>query len=270
MPWQDNPFAHVAGELARQGGRLARDPLGQAVVSRKADRSLVTDVDCRVQQLIVDRLAELYPQHAILAEETIDHPHHYPDPGQAEFCWVIDPLDGTRNYARGFAIFTCSMALLQAGTPIVGVTYDPMADHLYVAVAGQGAWLGTQRLAVADDLPHRDSLVVMPSGRRQPVPAAVDGWLKIVTVRNLGSTALHLALLAAGLLDAELEVDSKLWDLAAGALLVAEAGGRVTDLQGRPVFPFPLAGYQAQEVAYLAAGPRLHAELLKTLTEPPA
>lgn len=265
MAWQDNPFARAGCALAREGGQLARQRLGRAVVSRKPDHSLVTDVDCQVQQLILSQLAEQFPEHAVLAEEALDPRGGQPDPADAEFCWVLDPLDGTRNYARGLAIFTTSIALLQAGCPIVGVTYDPMLDHMYVAVAGQGSWRGEERLAVADHPPHRDSLIAVPSGRNRPVPQAVNGWLKTMTARNLGSTALHMALIAAGSMDAELEVDSKLWDVAAGALQVTEAGGCVTNLQGQPLFPFPLAGYHGQDVGYLAAGRGLHAQLLKML-----
>jgi myo-inositol-1(or 4)-monophosphatase len=265
MAHQPDTFVQIGSELARQGGRLARGRLGQAVVSRKADRSLVTDVDCQVQQLIVSQLSERFPDHAMLAEEADQTLASRPDPADAEFCWVIDPLDGTRNYARGLPIFTTSIALLQAGSPIVGVTYDPMLDQLYSAMAGGGAWLGSNRLQVADRPAHRDSLITVPSGRNRPLPAGVERWTKIMTIRSLGSTALHMALIAAGLMDAELEVDSKLWDVAAGALLVSEAGGCVTGLKGEPLFPYPLAGYRGQDIAYLAAGPRLHAELLKML-----
>lgn len=252
-------------EWAQAGGRVARDRLGAAVASRKADQSPVTDADHAVQALILDAIAVRYPRHAVLTEETIGRPERHARVTEAEWCWVIDPIDGTRNYARGLPIFVTSVAVLCQGVPVAGVVYDVMAGHTYSACAGGGAWRDGARLAVADNPVSHDMIVGAPAGNGNPMPRPVHEWLDRTSMRNLGATALHLAMVAAGCMDAAVCFRSNLWDIAAGALLVAEAGGTVTDLEGK--LHFPVSGEwlaRPSRTPYLAAGPNLHRCLLAT------
>jgi len=257
----------TACELARAGGALARQRLGTATASRKADRTLVTDVDHAVQDLILETLGRRFPTHAVVAEETLRRPDRHAALGEAEFCWIVDPLDGTRNYLRGFPGFATSIAVARAGVPVVAAVYGPMTDQLYRAASGLGAWLGERRLGVRNEGSGRDTLLAVPSGRSRPLPRAVVRWLDKLVLRNIGSTALHLALVAAGALDAAFSHECGVWDVAAGWLLVCEAGGVVTDLAGQPLFPRNLADRAGDDVQFLAAGPRLHAELLGALSQ---
>ncbi len=255
----------AACELALAGGALARERLGTSTASRKSDRTLVTDVDHAVQDLILTAIGKRFSDHSVLAEERLHEPGRHAALGSAEFCWIVDPLDGTRNYSRRFPGFATSIAVARRGVPVAACVYGPMTDQMYRARWEQGAWLGQERLGVRDEAPHRDTLIAVPSGRSRPMPRAAVRWLDSLILRNVGSTALHLALVAAGALDAAFSHECSVWDIAAGWLLVREAGGTITDLHGREIFPKDLASHGRDEVQYLAAGPRLHAELLKTL-----
>ncbi len=258
-------LAHAI-EWARAGGTLARERLGSTTVSQKVDRTPVTDADHAVQALIVDAIARHYPGHAVLTEETLERPERHVPADVARWCWVIDPIDGTRNYARGLAPFATCVAVLCEGAPEIGVVYDVMSDRTYWAQAGGGAWCDRVRLRTADNPPSGDTLVGAPAGNGNPLPRLIHNWLDQTTMRNLGTTALHLAMVASGAMDASICYGSNLWDVAAGALLVMEAGGVVTDLRGQPIFPVPPdRRVHPVKTPYLAAGPNLHAALLQSV-----
>lgn len=236
-------------------GEIALDRFGRAVAQRKADRSLVTDADHAVQSSLMDAIARCCPGDAVISEETQAAPQRHAGVDAARRCWVIDPIDGTRSYARSFPGFCVSLALMEGGMPIVGLVYNPLTRQLYRASAGGGAWLGDRRLQVTDEPLGRDTLLAIPSSRRGPMPAAVHAWIDRLVVRNLGSTALHLALLAAGAIDAVFADECRLWDIAAGELLVREAGGQLISLAGgRPYFPMDLTRYDRGETPFMAAG----------------
>lgn len=254
-----------AADWAREGGRIARERLGQAVASRKIDDSIVTDGDHAVQQYILDQIAAVFPSHAVITEETIARPERHSVFSSAKWCWVIDPIDGTRNYARGLPCFAVSVAVLCDGHPEAAVVYSVMDDRLFSAHAGGGAWCDGRQLHVVDNPPTGDTLLGAPSGSGDPVPPVLHAWLEQMTVRNHGSVALHLAYVAAGWFDAAVCLKSKIWDVAAGALLVTEAGGVASDLEGRPLFPLtdvPADGVPRAPI--LAAAPNLHRYLTDT------
>ena len=255
-------LCECAIDLARQGGRLAVQRLGEATASLKADRSWVTDVDHAVQALILGALAERFPDHAVVAEETLAEPDLHADASEAKYCWVIDPIDGTRNYVRGFPVFSTSVGVLCEGEPVAGVVYDPLTDRTYSATRGGGACLNGKRIVVREEGQQFDTMVGVPSDRRKPIPEAVSAWRKTMVLRCMGSSALNLAMVAAGCLDAAYAQETRIWDVAAGALLVQEAGGVLTDLKGRSVFPFDAATYDGSETPFLAAGAKLHGELI--------
>lgn len=258
-------FSAAANDFARRAARLTLDYWGNVQFSRKADQTIVTEADLAAQRLIVDAVARQFPDHAVLGEEDREDEHELGDPDRAEFCWVIDPIDGTRNYYRGYPCFCTSVGVLRGGLPVVGAIYDPLADRLYHGTAGRGAFAGDIRLEVRDGPLRKNSLIGAPSGHGTCMPEAVHRWMDQANVRNTGSTALHLAYTAAGWLDASYAYECKIWDIAAGWLLVREAGGKVSGADGSGLFPANPAAVAGKNMPFLAAGPTLHAELLASL-----
>lgn len=249
-------------EWARQVGALARERMGNVVTSQKADRSLVTDVDHAVQDMLLDRIAREFPADAAITEETQQSPNRHASVAAAKRCWIIDPIDGTRNYARGVPIFTTAIALMEAGSPVVGVIHNPMTGSMYSASLGGGTWMDGARVRAADDPMPGGTLIAVPSARRGPLPEVLHRWMDRMVLRNTGSTALHLALVGCGAVDAAYSDDCRLWDVAAGAIIVTEGGAVFTSPQGRPQFPMDLSVYKDQDVAFIAAGPKLAAQML--------
>ena len=227
----------VAVDAARAAGQLLRDqfrkPRHISYKSRPTD--LITEMDARAEALIVERLQRAFPEDAVLAEE------RGAAAGRSGRRWVIDPLDGTTNYAHGLPIFAVSIALEQGGRVAVGVAFDPSRDEMYVAERGAGATLNDEPLAVSRTPVLDASLLVtgFPYDIRDTgdtnLPEYAAFAVRSRAVRRLGSAVLDLAYVAAGRFDGYWELRLGPWDIAAGALLVHEAGGRVTDLAGGPV-----------------------------------
>ncbi len=253
-------WAREAGELART--RQASD----FSAATKSDQSLVTEVDIQIQQLIVNHVAHEFPEHGILAEEDALISSAATGRGKADYYWVIDPLDGTRNYVHGLPFFCVSIALLERGVPVVGVIHDPNCDRTYTAIKGRGAFAGERPMRVSAAGWSDGPLLGIPTPRRTPLPAVIyQEWASRGVLRHIGSTCLNLALTACGALDACFAQEVKLWDIAAGALLVTEAGGRVTSPPGHSVFPIDPEGYEGENIAILAGGQALHDELMESL-----
>lgn len=237
----------------RRAGILARERMHQAIASRKEDRSVVTDVDHAVQDMLLEAIAQRYPDDAVLAEETQKNPARHAAAASARRCWIIDPIDGTRNFVRKMPMFTVSVAMFEAGSPAVGLVYQPMTDQMYSASAGGGAWLQDEQIATREVFSTSDLFIGLPSGREEALPPPVHRWIDEMVMRATGSTALNLALLAAGCLDAVFASRCHLWDMAAGALLVEEAGALIRRYDGKPFFPIDLATYTSQATPFLAA-----------------
>ena len=229
-----------AETLARQAARITHSLVGRATVERKLDDSPVTEADHRIQRYIIDAVAENYPDHACVGEEDTEHSRSLPPPGRADYSWVVDPLDGTRNFARTFPVFATSIALMHGNEPLVAVIHEHCSGWTCSAVAGEGAICNGGPARVADKPVGRDTFIAIPSGRRHPIRPIIEAWTDRHVLRNVGSTALHLAYVAAGAVDAAVCYECKLWDVAAGLLLITEAGGRVTDLSGSEIkLPHP-------------------------------
>lgn len=181
--------------------------------------------------------------------------------------WVIDPIDGTNNFVAEFGHFAVCIGLLEGGRPILGVVFDVTRDQMYAAAAGEGAWLDTQRLT-ALATPLGDSSIIMLTSnlldKEGRLPGFVQRWLSKTNwkIRMIGSAALEAVHVGAGIAHGAITMNGKLWDIAAPAAIVLEAGGLMTDLRGREVFPFDLANYQGAKVPFLAAGPAAQRELL--------
>ena len=220
--------AMAAGTLQRQRLWLEHD------IAFKGESDLVTEVDRGCEELIVGAILERYSDHDILAEENVYTPRN------SSHCWVIDPLDGTTNYAHGFPWFAVSIALEIEGEVRIGVVYHTMMNELFTAVRGEGAFLNGERIHVSSRSPLKSALLATgfpydKSSDNENNFANFERFqIKARAVRRAGSAALDLAYVAAGRFDGYWECKLKPWDVAAGFLLVEEAGGRVTGHDGSP------------------------------------
>jgi myo-inositol-1(or 4)-monophosphatase len=245
-------FARTAGEILRRG-------YGKKIqVERKGIIDLVTEIDRESDSYLVKAIRERFPRHQIITEESGVMA------GEAGQTWYIDPLDGTINYAHGVPIFSVSIAYAEKGQVVLGGVYDPMHDEYYYAQRGVGAWLNGTALRVSGRTALDHSLLVtgFPYDIRTDPENNLDHYadltLRSLGVRRLGSAAIDLAYVAAGRFDGFWEVRIKSWDIAAGSLLVQEAGGRVTDVHGGPNFLSP-------SPSILATNGQIHPEMLAAL-----
>ncbi|HEY2905286.1 MAG TPA: inositol monophosphatase family protein [Vicinamibacterales bacterium] len=241
-----------AGELqmARFGGNIQ--------VDKKGTIDLVTEVDVAVERMFRALVAERYPDHAVLAEELGGAASAPRGP-----CWIFDPIDGTTNYAHGLPIFCSSLAFEIDGVAEIGAIYDPTRKELFTAERGGGAFLNGRPLRVSSATTLVDAMLVtgFPYDVHQRVDEIVGLFGAFVAraraVRRLGSAAIDLCYVAAGRMDGFWESDLKPWDIAAGALIVAEAGGRVTTLTGEP--------FKSRGGEVLATNGHLHDGMLETI-----
>lgn len=254
----------LARRLGIEAIDVTRPHAGRIKPEHKSDRSVVTEADRAIQRNIVSTVSEQYPRHAFLAEETLDTPNAYPDRASARYCWVIDPIDGTRNFVAGFACFATSIAVLDRGVPVVGVVVEHNLGHVYTAIAGGGSELDGARLTMIDPDPEGDMMVGVPSSKDALTQAVVGLWQGTPRLipRNVGASAVHLGMVASGALVGMFCKRCKIWDVAAGALLVTEAGGRITTPFGQARVPFDLAADPAVDTPILGAAPQAHAQLL--------
>jgi myo-inositol-1(or 4)-monophosphatase len=224
----------TATEAAHAAGReiVRRLPEERAVRS-KGLRDLVTDADLAAQEALASVIHSRFPEHGILSEEGLE-------PGRdADTIWVLDPLDGTTNYAHRYPCFSVSVGVVRGGEPVAGVVYDPLREHLFCAERGSGAAMNGARLRVSqtDQLIH--ALVSLdyarePELRAEQMAAMVNCSARIHTFRSLGSAALSLCYVAAGWLEAYFHWTVHSWDVAAAGLILLEAGGAITDVDGSP------------------------------------
>ena len=227
-----HPMLNMGIRAVRSAGDFiirCMDRMQGIEVTEKSRNDFVSEVDRRAEQLIIDVLSKAYPDHAILAEESGEQ-------GDSEYRWIIDPLDGTTNYLHGFPQFAVSVALEHKGVLDQGIVYDPLRQELFSASRGEGAWLDDRRIRVT----KRNTLEGALIGTGFPFRSLnrLDTYIEIfrqltaVTagIRRPGSASLDLAYVASGRLDGFWEYGLELWDTAAGALLIREAGGYVSDM----------------------------------------
>lgn len=261
MPPSMEKYLARAVELAREAGALQRAMLWQPLkIEHKGTIDLVTEVDKASEALLVSGLQQAFPEHDFLAEE-----NDYGSRG-ASHKWIIDPLDGTTNFAHGFPWFAVSMALEIDGEIRLGVVYHPMMEELFSAVKGEGAKLNGVRLQVSPRAPLQGSLLATgfpydsATDRENNFAHFINFQMKCRGIRRAGAAALDLAYVAAGRIDGFWEAKLKPWDVAAGELLVREAGGRVTAFDGTP--------YSVYNHRIVASNGLIHGEMLAMLTKP--
>ena len=231
---------NFAIQTARDAGSLLAERFGRALrVTNKSELDLVTDSDLASEKLIIDRIKTYHPRHAILAEESGASPSATPE-AQSEWRWIIDPLDGTTNYAHGYPCFCVSIGLEHNGRMELGVIYDPMRGELFTAERGEGASLNGRRIHVSaiNSLSAALLCTGFPYDVRERSEFArhfANFIMNAQGVRRDGAAALDLAYVACGRFDGFWEEGLKPWDVAAGSLMVEEAGGRVSKYDGGPL-----------------------------------
>ncbi len=255
-----NPlFLSTAIEAVIRAGKLQMAKFGTRLrVDKKGAIDLVTEVDLEVEQMFRALVAERFPDHDVLAEELGAQTHG------ARHRWVFDPLDGTTNFAHGVPIFCASLALEVDGVATVAAVYDPNRKELFTAEAGIGSWLNGQPLRASDKAAVLESMLV--TGFPYNVHQHADEFLKVFgrvlkqarAVRRLGSAAIDICWVAAGRMEGFWEASLKPWDTRAAALILEEAGGRVTGMDGKPWNP--------DDGHILATNGLIHDELLRLIS----
>ncbi len=245
--------------MARQAGSILSQGYEQDIqVSYKGEIDLVTEFDHRSEKYLLGEIAQHFPSHSILAEETGNIA------GSDEHLWIIDPLDGTVNYAHGVPFFSVAIAYAYRGELTLGAVYDPSRNELFLAEKGRGAWLNGRPIRVKQVSELARSLLVtgFPYDMWTTQQHNLDNFSKLARmsqgVRRLGSAALDLCYIGAGRFDGYWELSLKAWDLSAGGLVAMEAGAKVTDVRGQVNFLKP-------PLSVVAANPILHGKILQEL-----
>ena len=246
--------------VAQEAGALLRDRLNTKfnVSFKGEDINLVTEVDLASEQLIRERIASRYPRHEVLGEES------GLAASSSEYRWVVDPLDGTTNYAHGYPMFCVSIALEYQGDAILGVVYDPMRDEMFTAEKGGGAALNRRPIHVSrkNDLIQSLLSTGFPYDIKTSTSTNLDHWTNFAmnaqALRRDGAAALDLSYVACGRFDGFWELNLSPWDMAAGALIVKEAGGQVSDFEG--------GEFSIYKPEVIASNGLIHERMIEVLT----
>ncbi len=261
--------ASIAIDIAREAGGLLRQGFGetQQIRTKSTEVDLVTEYDEAAERLITGRLRQAFPDHRLVAEEG-----GVQGQDAGSYSWYIDPLDGTNNFAHGYPVFCVSLALYEGRRPLLGVIFDPIREECFHAVAGGGAFLsrpGREPLRLQVSAAPRLANSLLATGfpyNRHTSPhnnlRQLEAFLKQAHgIRRAGSAALDMAFVAAGRLDGYWEFLLNSWDVAAGLLLVTEAGGKVGDMTGQPL------DLGADKISLVASNPAIFDEMLTVLAE---
>ena len=254
-----NIFRKTAIEAARKSGLFIKNSVGKVhKISYKGRINIVTDVDRMSEAMIIKKIRSVFPGHSILSEES------RPQEKDSPYRWVIDPIDGTTNFAHGFPFFSVSIALEEAGDVILGVVYDPMRDEIFVAEKGKGAYLNGRRIRVSKTKILSHSMLAtgftygVKGARNRNIRNFSTFLVAAQAVRRAGSAALDLCYLACGRFEGFWEMDLKPWDTAAASLIVKEAKGKVTKFDG--------SKYSHYDKDILASNSLIHSQMQKILS----
>lgn len=258
-----HPMLNIAIQAARQSSRIILrflDQIDKVEITEKSINDFVTQVDKMSEETIMSHIKKAYPDHSILSEEK-----GYQKGFNEDYCWIIDPLDGTRNFMHGYPQFSISIAVTKNDVTEVGLVYDPIRQELFTATRGQGAYVNSRRMRISDAKKLGQTLIGtgFPFRSKESIKHYLDTFEKVFSkcgdIRRAGSAALDLAYVAAGRLDGFWESNLFCWDIAAGALMIKESGGIVTDFQN---------GETYLKCGKIVAGnPKVHKELMGLITE---
>ncbi len=254
---------------ARLAGQHAMEEINYIKTSLKSENELVTQADSQCQKIIIDRIKETYPDHGFIAEEGSGGKLFKQAPrGDEPVWWIIDPIDGTNNFAHGMPLFVVSVAAVYQGYPIAGVIFEPATESMYAAVKDGEAQLNGRRIQASEETMDRFSSVGLDSHLNSN-DDNIPGWackiIKRTRYRNLGTTALQLVYVAKGSMVATITDTPKIWDIAAGALIVESAGGIVTNWRGEKIFPIDTENYQGGTFQTLASNQKTYTEIISLL-----
>ena len=260
MNLMNNLYKKIAIGAALRSGLFIKNSVGKiGKISYKGRINIVTDIDKKSEDMIIRSIRRAFGDHSILSEES------RPRKGSSEYKWVIDPIDGTTNFAHSFPFYCVSIALEESGKSILGVVYDPMREELFVAENGKGAYLNKSRISVSKA--RKLSRGFLATGFSYQIKNAEDNnvchfenfLMKAMAIRRAGSAALDLCYVACGRFDGFWELDLKPWDSAAGSLIVQEAGGILTRFDGSKFSPY------VGET--LATNGLIHSQMVKVLSK---
>lgn len=258
-----NAMLETAVVAARAAGQRAMEEINYAKAYAKTPSEIVTDCDSRCQQIIIDTIKQNFPDHGFIGEEGDAGKIFKQSPrGSSDIWWVIDPIDGTNNFAHKILNFCVSIAAVQNGRPILGVVFEPSTDSMFTVVKDGSARFNDTSVRASDgDIEIFESIGI-ESIFTQGVPSWITALLTKLRCRAIGTTALHLAYVAKGSFVGTICNKPKLWDIAAGAILVEAAGGIVSDWRGNPLWPVDMNKYEGQTFETLAANKKVHKKLI--------
>jgi myo-inositol-1(or 4)-monophosphatase len=256
----------TATVAARLAGQRAMEEISFIKASVKNATELVTQTDIRCQKIIIERIKENYPDHGFIAEEGDQGKIFKQSPrGSESLWWAIDPIDGTNNFVHQIPLFAVSVAALHEGKPIVGVIFEPATDSMFTAVKGREAQLNGRRITVSEETMDEFSSVGLDS--HFDCPGDIPNWacqiIKKTRFRNLGTTALQIAYVAKGGMVATIVNTPKLWDIAAGAVIVESAGGVLTNWKGEQIFPIDMDSYEGGIFPVIVANKKVHPQIVE-------
>lgn len=269
MQLEQQDLSHIletAIVAARLAGQRAMEEIHYVKATLKHETELVTETDRRCQQIIVDRVRETFPDHGFIGEEGEPGKMFRRTPrDEPALWWVIDPIDGTNNFAHGIPMFAVSIGVLFEGRPVAGVVFDPGTESMYTAVAGGEAQLNGRRIQCSTDDVGPVTSVGLDSHFGDPLPAWVQTIISRCRFRNFGTTALQLVYVASGGLVGTVACTPKLWDITAGVAIAEAAGAVVTNWHGQPLFPLEPGEYAGQSFQVLVANRTAHVKLAEFL-----
>ncbi len=243
----------IAIQAAKEAGEILKRYFETSLERRlKDDSSIVTEADEKAEERIIEIIRKQYPDHGFLGEETGEQNSN------AEYVWIIDPLDGTRNFVNGIPIFATSIGLVRSGRPIIGVIYNPVTDTLFSGKEGSGAYWNGKQVYVSEREASDATFTMGTSSKAEDKNLVAQCFVRAETyvrsVRYLGSAVLELGYVARGGMEGCIHIGTKKWDYAAGALLVLEAGGTLTDFEGNP--------WDMSKNYFIASNGKIHPQLL--------
>lgn len=251
----------LAADLALRGGRLALEAFHRSRACADREGGTAAGTEAVIRDRLASEIAAAYPGDAVVGGEAPAMDGRLP----ARYSWVVGPADGLADFDRGLPGFTIAIGVLRERMPFVGAVYEPISRWLFTACAGRGAWLNDRPLRVVASALTRTSLVAVGSPQQPGLPPAMEDWLRRYRLRRAGSTALHLCYVAMGALDLVHDHRTSLGEVAGAAAVVLEAGGVVTQADGRPVFPAMPVQLAGAPLTVLAGNPTSHGQGLADL-----